>query len=875
MSQWRGTADAPVEDLFEYDSLGRLTAQRHADGTSTEWYYDNDLTRSEITRADELRHRYTTFLDADGQVVEVAGFRSSGVPPSKTLYDYNPVGELTDVRDGVGTRTKYDWDERGDLRSSDDPNRGKWVYEDYDRTGHVRLVIDPDDNWTRFRYDKLGRPSYKEFESGRELRWLYDEPGRGASIGKLTSVVDTSAAGCPFKAGGGFTVDERSYDALGRLEKRSVCIDGKTLTWSFSFDVLNRLHTMTYPDGEVVTYGYDVAGRVSSVSGILTEMLYSPDGQPSVVRFANGVTETREYDPTRRWLNSQKTLEGSKVLEHNVYTHYANGLIRSFESRTAHTAFVATYDGANQLTDVTGDLDIHWQYDSSGNMTYNSSVGTYSYTYSDPARGCGTAPVIACPHAVKTAGNSEFSYDRQGRLLSVVRAPGGEKRTVDWNRDGEPFRFTDEHGTQTEMRYGANGQRVSRKRMGAVTLFYGDLADVQYAPNANSGNVTQYYYAGSRLLGAKDANGRYWFHTDHVGSPLVLTDANGDAIARYDYEPYGRMATGAVAGDRNTIHFGGFYDDGENGLIYMNARYYDPGYGRFISPDPTLLSSYHAHAANRYAYAYNSPLNFIDPTGLDAFDAGVEQQFGGSLASGGDSWNGMPIVGAGTAEPPEGLTAGEFAQLPPAEQARLVNGVPLQSLRVAVPEGSSVSRSLSSEEINEMNVQLIEMSIDAIMPILTGGVGSGITRVSVGRPVRASPVAGSIRNVNPTGGQANCVNCAVATNATLSGRPASALPGVVTPIAALAKVFKAKWINVAGRTQIEQILLKAGPGSQAIVFGARGTGVGHVWNAVNQKGVIRFLDGQIGGQASFQGYTSFQLLMVPRGTSGWQIVIAP
>jgi hypothetical protein len=97
----------------------------------------------------------------------------------------------------------------------------------------------------------------------------------------------------------------------------------------------------------------------------------------------------------------------------------------------------------------------------------------------------------------------------------------------------------------------------------------------------------------------------------------------------------------------------------------------------------------------------------------------------------------------------------------------------------------------------------------------------------------------------------------------------------VTPIAALAKVFKAKWINVAGRTQIEQILLKAGPGSQAIVFGARGTGVGHVWNAVNQKGVIRFLDGQIGGQASFQGYTSFQLLMVPRGTSGWQIVIAP
>jgi hypothetical protein len=65
---------------------------------------------------------------------------------------------------------------------------------------------------------------------------------------------------------------------------------------------------------------------------------------------------------------------------------------------------------------------------------------------------------------------------------------------------------------------------------------------------------------------------------------------------------------------------------------------------------------------------------------------------------------------------------------------------------------------------------------------------------------------------------------------------------------------------VAGPTQIEEMLSDAGPGARGIVFGDRLGEAGHVFNAVNQGGVVRFLDPQTGGPASFEGYSEFRFL---------------
>jgi RHS repeat-associated protein len=102
----------------------------------------------------------------------------------------------------------------------------------------------------------------------------------------------------------------------------------------------------------------------------------------------------------------------------------------------------------------------------------------------------------------------------------------------------------------------------------------------------------------------------------------MMTDEGGAVVARYDYKPFGATAdaTGTVTSD---IQFTGHRTDAENGMIYMNARYYDPQIARFISPDPVIPEMYNPQALNPYSYAYNNPISYYDPSGLQPI--GIER----------------------------------------------------------------------------------------------------------------------------------------------------------------------------------------------------------------------------------------------------------
>ncbi|WP_181405178.1 toxin glutamine deamidase domain-containing protein [Aestuariibacter sp. GS-14] len=126
--------------------------------------------------------------------------------------------------------------------------------------------------------------------------------------------------------------------------------------------------------------------------------------------------------------------------------------------------------------------------------------------------------------------------------------------------------------------------------------------------------------------------------------------------------------------------------------------------------------------------------------------------------------------------------------------------------------------------------------------------------------MRTSTSAGSIQRVNPLNGNKNCVNCVVATDATLAGNSASALGGGPFPIKVLQKYYGGTFTSPTSISRIIAIMDNAGSGARGIVFGSRGNQVGHVFNVVNQKGTIRFLDGQTGKAATLTGYDSFRLL---------------
>jgi RHS repeat-associated protein len=106
-----------------------------------------------------------------------------------------------------------------------------------------------------------------------------------------------------------------------------------------------------------------------------------------------------------------------------------------------------------------------------------------------------------------------------------------------------------------------------------------------------------------------------YFHNDLVGSPVAASDSSGTIIWRESYRPYGERLTNASASQDNSQWYTGHRQDAESGLVYMGARHYDPLIGRFLSIDPAPFTEGNPHSFNRYAYANNNPVKFVDPDG--------------------------------------------------------------------------------------------------------------------------------------------------------------------------------------------------------------------------------------------------------------------
>ncbi|MBW2021145.1 MAG: RHS domain-containing protein [Deltaproteobacteria bacterium] len=144
-----------------------------------------------------------------------------------------------------------------------------------------------------------------------------------------------------------------------------------------------------------------------------------------------------------------------------------------------------------------------------------------------------------------------------------------------------------------------------------------------------AGKSTSMFCATSATT--QQAKGMYYYHLDHLGTPQMMTDKNGEIVWKADYEPFGEAEVDMDSTVVNNFRFPGQYWDGETGLHYNYHRYYDPKTGRYLTADPIGLLG----GINLYPYAQLNPIYAIDPFGLWFIDVGVSGAASGTWGPGG------------------------------------------------------------------------------------------------------------------------------------------------------------------------------------------------------------------------------------------------
>ena len=573
-------AETPRWITVRYDEQDRVVEISQPDGSAETTSYGLGRT----TRSDALGRTTVETRNINGNVVERRQLGDSEV--LVTTYDYDVVGNLTNVVDPSGNVSSFRYDSLRRRTESTEPNMGTWRYE-FDVGGRIVAQTDAKGQRTLFTYDAVGRRTAKTTLAGTTnastVTWTYDESRDDyANIGRLTTMTDAS---------GSETYD---HDPAGRVRTMTRTVDGVAYTFSKKYDLGGRILWTKFPDGdsvgtEAAPLQYDGAGRLSRIPGIVANARYNAAGRLIEQVNENGTVTTRGFSDVRGWLTSIHT-HGVETIQDLTYRRDVEGQITAIDSPFTDETWTYGYDRFGRLqqaTNATDDsLSETFTYSPDGNILERDRAGKYTYG----------PPGGAAPHAVRTAGAASYAYDENGNMVSAAG------RTLSWDGDN---RLVAVNGTT--FVYDGNGTRLKKMHNGSETIYLGDY-------EIERGVSTKYIYLAGALVAKQTVSQVQWIHVDHQGSTQAISNDQGAVVQRNSYAAYGELTT---TSDKEARGYTGERLD-ETGLIYLNARYYDPVLGRFISPDPTVPTA-DAVGLNRYAYAANNPISFTDTDGLGFF----------------------------------------------------------------------------------------------------------------------------------------------------------------------------------------------------------------------------------------------------------------
>ncbi|HOW36576.1 MAG TPA: SpvB/TcaC N-terminal domain-containing protein [Candidatus Omnitrophota bacterium] len=381
----------------------------------------------------------------------------------------------------------------------------------------------------------------------------------------------------------------------------------------------------------------------------VSDIQYNSSGQITEIDYGNGDVTTYTYDPTTLRLNRLVTINvQQQILQDLNYTYDSAGNILTITDGVhagANQAF--QYDALNRLVQAVGTYGTkNYSYDEIGNIIekdgltfYYGEGGVRPHAVTSLSDGTTFSYDVNGNMSTKMKGGEtwEYAYDTENRLTSV-RKNAFLLGEFEYDGDGGRVKKTVHRPSGGGGKYNFQAARLQwynpdnalHQSMSLVleTLYsFFDIPEAEAAvlsvttiyvgslyETSSAGGSTKYVFLGDTRIASVDNGQVLYYHGNHLGSTDVVTNAAGEQVVHYEYEPYG-VVTVAQGSDVSEFKFTGKPLDDETGLYYYGARYYNPALGRFISPDTIVQLPGDPQSLNRYSYCGNNPVNRIDVDG--------------------------------------------------------------------------------------------------------------------------------------------------------------------------------------------------------------------------------------------------------------------
>lgn len=552
---------------YTYDALNRRTTEALPTGATTTYAYDDNSNLLTVTDAKGSVTSYS-YSSLNQQLTHTDALNA------KTQFEYDANGNLTKATDAKGNATTYAYDALNQNTAITFAN-GLSLQYTYDELGRVVASKDRAGREFKYEYNKLGNLLTKTYPDGTTDRYTYD------GISRMLSAVNKDA-----------TVNF-TYDRTGRL--LSETLNGKVT--SYSYDVAAGKRTLTYPSGMKVVEQLNARDLITSIlqdGNEVVTMAYNAAGQKISQGYANGITTTYGYNENG-WLSSIVADHDVMSLEMD-YDAIGNMTQRRDLLDDARTESYG-YDVISQLTSFKRGttVDKSYQFDLLGNRVkvLENGIAT-NYTSNN----------VNAYTAITGGLSFTPQYDDNGNMLN------DDKHTYAYDYNNK---LVSVDQTVCTYKYDAKGRRIAKNNI--LYYYIGD----QMVEEVVDGITKSYLYGNGidEIMQMKNGDETFYYHINHIGSTMALTNSSGLVVERVEYDTYGvptfynanGNATAIPVG--NAILYTGREYDFESKNYYYRARSMNPYIGKFFQKDPLMYIS----GMNDLTYVNNIPTYYTDPSG--------------------------------------------------------------------------------------------------------------------------------------------------------------------------------------------------------------------------------------------------------------------